>query len=106
MSGEMSDAKSLQVHIAPWISVRNAAEAVEFYSAAFGAVELYRLEDEAGEVAVAQLTVGGADFWLQQDPDSSPVSPVGGSVRMIISVSDPDAMFASALAGGASEIAR
>ena len=105
MSGEMSEAKSLQVHIAPWISVRNAAEAVEFYSAAFGAVELYRLEDEVGELAVAQLSVGEADFWLQQDPDSSPASPDGGNVRMIMSVSDPDSMFASALAAGASEIA-
>lgn len=105
MNSKASDAQSLQAHIAPWLSVKNAAEAVEFYRAAFGAVELYRLEDETGGLAVAQLEVGGADFWLQQDPDSSPASPDGGAVRMIVSVSDPDSMFASALAAGASEIA-
>jgi PhnB protein len=105
MSSETSSAKSLQAHIAPWISVRNAAEAVEFYRAAFGAVELYRLEHEAGELAVAQLEVGGADFWLQQDPESSPTAGDASSVRMIVSVSDPDAMFAQALAAGATEIA-
>ncbi len=76
MSSEISDTQSLQAHIAPWISVRNAAEAVEFYRAAFGAVELYRLEHETGELAVAQLAVGGADFWLQQDPESSPATEV------------------------------
>ncbi len=105
MSGEASGTQSPQVHIAPWISVRNAADAVEFYRAAFGAVELYRLEHEAGELAVAQMAVGGADFWLQQDPDSSPASGDAGSVRMIVSVSNPDSMFAQALAAGASEIA-
>ncbi len=105
MSSETSNAKALQAHIAPWISVSNAADAVKFYRAAFGAVELYRLEHEAGELAVAQLAVGGADFWLQQDPESSPTAGGAGSVRMIVSVSDPDAMFASALTAGASEIA-
>ena len=105
MSGEASCAQSPQAHIAPWISVSNAADAVAFYTAAFGAFELYRLEDEAGELAVAQLAVGEADFWLQQDPESSPQSGDAGSVRMIVSVSDPDSMFASALAAGASEIA-
>jgi PhnB protein len=105
MSSEASGAKSPQAHIAPWISVWNAADAVEFYKAAFGAIELYRLEDEAGELAVAQLAVGGADFWLQQDPESSPAAGGAGSVRMIVSVSDPDSMFAQALAAGASEIA-
>jgi len=105
MSGEMSGAQSPQIHIAPWISVSNAAEAVAFYTAAFRAVELYRLEHEVGEIAVAQLAMGEADFWVQQDPESSPASGVAGSVRMIVSVSDPDSMFASALAAGASEIA-
>ncbi|MEO8971014.1 MAG: VOC family protein [Ktedonobacteraceae bacterium] len=105
MSGEASGAKSSQIHIAPWLSVSNALQAVEFYRAAFGAVELYRLEHEGGVLAVAQLAVGEADFWLQQDPESSPVAGSAGPVRMIMSVSDPDSMFAQALAAGASEIA-
>lgn len=105
MNSEVPHTQSPQTHIAPWISVSNAVDAVEFYRAAFGAVELYRLEHEGGELAVAQLAVGEADFWLQQDPESSPTGESAGSVRMIVSVSDPDLMFAQALAAGASEIA-
>ena len=36
--------------VAPMLSVRNGARAVEFYKAAFGAVEVYRVQDSAGEV--------------------------------------------------------
>ena len=104
MNSEVPHTQSLQAHIAPWISVRDAAAAVEFYRAAFGAVELYRLEDESGELAVAQLALGSANFWLQQDPDSNPTEGGDGSVRMIVSVNDPDSMFAQALAAGATEI--
>ena len=42
--------------IAPMLSVRNGAKAVDFYIAAFGASQLYRVEDPSGAV-VAQLTV-------------------------------------------------
>ena len=41
------------------LSVRNGARALEFYKAAFGASELFRIDNDAGEV-VAQLSVGGA----------------------------------------------
>jgi PhnB protein len=91
--------------IAPWLSVKNATQALSFYRAAFGAVELERLDDEAGDVVVAQLSIDGADFWVQADPDSSPEAMNGGSVRMILSVDDPDSVFARALAAGATEVA-
>ena len=91
--------------IAPWLSVKNATEALAHYRAAFGAIELERLEDEAGDVVVAQLSIEGADFWVQTDAASSPAALDGRSVRMILSVDDPDAVFASALAAGATEVA-
>jgi PhnB protein len=46
--------------IAPWLSVRDSARAVEFYKSAFGATEAYRME-EGGSV-VARLSVNGAEF--------------------------------------------
>jgi PhnB protein len=52
--------------IAPLLSVRNGARAVEFYKAAFGAVEVYRVEDPGGAV-VSRLTVEGAEFWLSDE---------------------------------------
>ena len=91
--------------IAPWLSVRDAAQALTFYTAAFEAVELERLEDEAGLVVVAQLSIYGADFWIQTDAASSPEAVNGLAVRMILTVDDPDPVFASAIAAGATEVA-
>jgi PhnB protein len=91
--------------IAPWLSVDNATEALAFYMAAFGAIESERHEDENGDVVVAQLSIQGADFWIQADPDSSPGAIKGMSVRMILVVDDPDAVFARAMAAGATEVA-
>jgi PhnB protein len=90
--------------IAPWLSVRRGAEAVEYYKAAFGAVELHRHANEAGEI-VSQLSLGGAEFWLADDPSCSPETLGAGSVRMIVMVDDPDALFARAVAAGATVIA-
>jgi PhnB protein len=91
--------------IAPWLSVRDATEAVVFYRAAFGAIDSDRLEDDAGGVVVARLSIDGADFWVQHDPTSSPDAIDGMSVRMILTVDDPDSVFARALAAGATEVA-
>jgi PhnB protein len=98
---------SIPTAIAPWLSVRGGARAVEFYKSAFGAVEVYHLEDPAGNV-VSRLSVAGAEFWLSDESpehqNSSPESLGGGSVRMILTVPDPDAVFAMALKSGASEV--
>ena len=89
--------------IAPWLSVNNATEALRYYEAAFAAVVLERLEDDSGDVMVAQLSIDDADFWIQDDPDARP-SAHGGSVRMILSVDDPEGLFARAIAAGATEV--
>ena len=91
--------------IAPWLSVKNATDALAFYTAAFGAAELERHQDEDGHVAVAHLSIEGADFWIQTDPDSSPDAINGMSVRMILTVDDPDSIYARAVAAGATEVA-
>lgn len=90
--------------ISPWLSVRNATEALAFYRAAFQAVESDLLEED-GEVIVVRLSIDGADFWVQHDPDTSPEAVDGMSVRMILTVDDPDSMFAQAVAAGATEVA-
>jgi PhnB protein len=97
----------MPVSIAPMLSVRNGARAVEFYKAAFGALEVFRVEDPAGAV-VSRLSVEGAEFWVADESpphkNFSPESLGGGTVRMILTVPDPDAMFAQALAAGAQEV--
>ncbi len=93
--------------IAPWLSVRNSPQAVDFYKAALGATQVFRLEDPSGGV-VARLAIDGAEFWLSDESPEhgnfSPESLGGGSVRMILTVADPDTVFAQALAAGALQI--
>ena len=98
---------SISYSIAPMLSVRKGAVAVEFYKKAFGATEVFRIESPDGAV-VARLSVEGAEFWLSDEsPENgnySPESLGGGTVRMILTVPDPDAMFARALAAGARSV--
>ncbi len=105
MSIGTPESEPVKTSIAPWLSVIRAAEAVNYYKAAFGAVERYRLEDEEGSVVVAQLAIGEADFWLQEDVDSSPEPQDRRSVHMILTVDDPDSVFEQAIAAGATEVA-
>ena len=69
-----------------------------------GAVERYRLEDDEGSVVVAQLAIGEADFWIQEDIDSRQASRDPRPVRMILTVADPDTVFERAIAAGATEV--
>ena len=96
-----------KVVIAPFLSVRGGARAVEFYKAAFGADELLRIENDAGEV-VARLAVGGAEFWVSDESPAhanySPESLGGATARILMIVADPDAVFAKALAAGARQV--
>lgn len=90
--------------IAPWLSVNNVSAAADFYKSAFGASELYRLEEDNGQIAIINLAIQGADFWLQDDPDFNSEYVKQGSFRMIVTVDNPDALFEQALSAGATEI--
>ena len=99
---------SIPFSIAPWLSVRDGEQAVAFYKAAFGATEVYRLDVPEGGGVVVRLSVAGAEFWISAEPprdgDASAEPVGGGSVRMILTVADPDSVFAQALVAGASEV--
>jgi PhnB protein len=93
--------------ISPMLSVRNGAKAIEFYKAAFGVGELFRFDAEDGTV-VAQLSVEGADFWVTDESPQhlnfSPETLGGGTVRMVMIVENPDAVFDRAVAAGATVV--
>jgi PhnB protein len=86
------------------LSVRDWERAVEFYTDALSARELYRVPGGG----VAQLAVGGADFWVaEESPEHANFSPqtLGGcSVRMLLIVADPAAACARAVAAGATQV--
>lgn len=48
MALDPATSASFPCSIAPWLSVRNSAQAVDFYKSAFGATEVYRLEGPRG----------------------------------------------------------
>jgi len=103
VSDQTKTAKVEKTSIAPMLSVRNGKRAIEFYKEAFGASESYRVEDPGGAV-VARLSVEGAEFWVaDESPEHSNFSPEslgGGTVRMVLTVEKPDAVFDRAVAAG------
>jgi PhnB protein len=101
----MNNTETFQTSLSPWLSVRNSKKAVAFYIDAFNAVETYRIEDPGGN-AVVQLSVNGAAFWLSDTPaDNDNAENIGGgTVRMILTVADPDAVFAQAIKAGATAV--
>ena len=107
MTTNPEKARNQKTAIAPMLSVRKGASAIEFYKAAFGANELLRIDAESGAV-VARLSVEGAEFWVaDESPEHSNFSPEslgGGSVRMVMTVEDPDAAFERAVAAGATVV--
>src|SRR5690349_23329139 len=90
--------------VAPMLSVRHGAQAIEFYKAAFGAQELLRIEDQGGAV-VARLAIGESEFWLaDESPEHlnfSPETLAGSTVRMVMTVENPDDAFQRAIDAGA-----
>ena len=107
MSSTQNSSSTIKTSIAPWLSVKEAAKAVAFYKAAFDAVEVYRLDGDDGSV-VAKLSVDGAEFWLSDESPAfgnfSPETLKGNTVRMILIVANPDAVFEQAIKAGAKEI--
>jgi PhnB protein len=96
--------------VLPELSVRRGRAAVEFYKAAFDAVEVYRVggTDDHEEV-VSQLSVGDGSFWVSDEspPNEhfSPESLGGSTVRLLLVVDDPRAVVKRAVSLGAKEVA-
>jgi PhnB protein len=91
--------------LSPYLTVKDAAAAIEFYRTAFGAVELFRLTAEDGRIGHAELNVAGAIVMLSDEwPDFGALSPpsIGGSpVKLHLKVDDCDTVVARAVAAGA-----
>lgn len=92
--------------IAPYLTVKGAAKAIEFYKAAFGATERYRLSDKSSDkVGHAELLVfGGLVMLSDENPNWGNKSPgtLGGTpVKLCLMVDDVDATVEKAQKAGA-----
>jgi PhnB protein len=107
MSNDSLPTRNTKTTIAPFLSVRNGPKAVAFYKTAFAATEQFLHDDGSGSI-VAKLAVDGAEFWLaDESPEHKNFSPEtlnGGTVRMVLTVDDPDATFQGAVAAGATVV--
>ena len=107
MSADSHRLATVTTSLSPMLSVRQGARAIEFYKEAFGAVEAFRIDAPDGAV-VARLAVDGAEFWVADESPAhqnfAPESLGGGTVRLILTVADPDAVFAQAIAAGATQV--
>ena len=92
----------------PYLSIRNAAAAIEFYKAAFGATETYRLMQPDGRIGHAEINIGGARIMLADEfPEigfQSPESLGGSPIHIHLDVADVDAVARRALAAGATVV--
>jgi PhnB protein len=91
--------------VTPYLIVRGAARALEFYQKAFGARELMRLPGPEGKLGHAEVQIGDSRVMLADEhPGMGAVSPqgLGGSpVGLCIYVQDVDAVFDRAVSAGA-----
>ena len=89
----------------PYLIVKGAAGAIEFYKKAFGATELMRLADPSGKVGHAEIKIGNSPIMLADEfPEMGfrgPQSLGGSTVSILLYVEDVDARFSRAIAAGA-----
>jgi uncharacterized glyoxalase superfamily protein PhnB len=88
--------------ITPHLVCAGAAEAIEFYKKAFGAVEVGRMPGPGGKIMHAQLRIGDSPIMLADDfPGcNSPQTLKGSPVFIHLYVNDADAVWAQAVAAG------
>lgn len=91
--------------LTPYINVKGALEAIEFYKRAFGATEVGRISMPDGSIAHAELQIGDSRIMLAEENaqwgNVSPLTLGGSPVALCIYVENVDAVFAKALEEGA-----
>jgi PhnB protein len=91
--------------VTPYLTIKGAAAAIDFYKKAFGAEEVLRIDMPDGQVGHAEIRIGGAVIMLaEENPAWKSVSPqtLGGSpTGIMLYVTDPDAVVQRAVDAGA-----
>jgi PhnB protein len=91
--------------VTPYLVVKGAAKAIDFYKKAFGAQELFRMDGPGGTIAHAEIEIGNSRLMLaDESPQMGYTGPTPGShtsVGLMIYVEDVDKVAAQATAAGA-----
>jgi PhnB protein len=90
--------------VTPYLIIRDASRALDFYKQAFGAVEVMRFPTPEGKIGHAEIKIGSGVVMLADESPArghkSPQTLGGAPVSMMFYVADVDAQFAKALAAG------
>ena len=90
--------------VTPYLIIKGAADAIEFYKKAFGAIELFRFPAPGGKIGHAEIKIGDSPIMLADEyPEmgyKSPQSLGGSPVSIMIYVEDVDTIFDQAIAAG------
>lgn len=91
--------------LTPYINVKGAPAAIEFYKKAFGAWEIGRITTPSGVIGHAEIQIGDSRIMLAEESEEwgnkSPMTLSGSPVCLCLYVEDVDLVFANALAAGA-----
>jgi uncharacterized glyoxalase superfamily protein PhnB len=94
--------------VTPYLAVRDAAKAIDYYKRAFGAVERFRMPTPDGKIAHAEIQIGDSILMLSDEaPEMGAVSPQalkGTAVNIFLYVPDVDAVFQKAVSAGATAL--
>ncbi|MES1160161.1 MAG: VOC family protein, partial [Bacteroidota bacterium] len=97
-----------QTTFIPVLSIASNVTDVEFYKNAFGAIELWRINNPNGSVHVAAFSINGATFRLHEESkdgrNDSPDKAGSTTVTIALSVEDVHAVVAQAVAAGATAL--
>ncbi len=108
MSSKVSPKPTGYHSVTPYLLINGAGAAIDFYVRAFGAVEVLRLTAPDGRIGHAEICIGDSHVMLADEhPEMDflgPQSRGGTTVSLLIYVSDADAVFAQAIAAGATEL--
>lgn len=91
--------------VTPYLTVDNAAKAIEFYKKAFGAREVMRMDGPPGKIGHAELKIGDSMIMIADEipgaGNHSPHSLKGTSVNIFLYVENVDNVFNQAVSAGA-----
>jgi len=108
MSGRVNPVPDGFHTVTPYMTTKDASDAIEFYKRAFGAREIFRWADPDGRIRHAEIMIGDSPVMLTDEaPDfgmAGPLSIGGSPVHIFLYVEDVDAMFERSIAAGAREL--
>ena len=96
--------------VTPYVIVKDAREAIAFYTRAFGAEQVSLKTNDAGRVMHAEIRIGDSPIMLAEEFDfggvvaRSPAAASSTSMHFYLYVPDVDALFARARSAGAREV--